>query len=77
MPYSLVLNLTSRSPIYPNFLTGRHLHALFLTHQVIGYDVINMPPVSLIRNVRMRGEYYQISDRTDLKIPARLSYRFG
>ncbi|MFM6057507.1 MAG: CRISPR-associated endoribonuclease Cas6, partial [Microcystis aeruginosa] len=31
MPYSLVLNLTPRSPIYPNFLTGRHLHALFLT----------------------------------------------
>ncbi|WP_287699217.1 hypothetical protein, partial [Microcystis sp. M046S2] len=24
MPYSLVLNLTPRSPIYPNFLTGRH-----------------------------------------------------
>jgi CRISPR-associated endoribonuclease Cas6 len=31
MPYSLVLNLTPRSPIYPNFLTGRHYHALFLT----------------------------------------------
>jgi CRISPR-associated endoribonuclease Cas6 len=31
MPYSLVLNLTPLSPIYPNFLTGRHLHALFLT----------------------------------------------
>ena len=25
MPYSLVLNLTPRSPIYPNFLTGRLL----------------------------------------------------
>ncbi|MCZ8119010.1 MAG: hypothetical protein O9295_13375 [Microcystis sp. LE18-22.4A] len=47
------------------------------THPVIGYDVINMPPVSLIRNVRMRGEYYQISDRSDLKIPVRLSYHFG
>lgn len=31
MPHSLVLNLTPRSPIYPNFLDGRHLHALFLT----------------------------------------------
>ncbi|NJL00725.1 MAG: CRISPR-associated endoribonuclease Cas6 [Spirulinaceae cyanobacterium RM2_2_10] len=31
MPYSLVLNFVPRSPIYPNFLTGRHLHALFLT----------------------------------------------
>jgi CRISPR-associated protein Csc1 len=60
--------------IYPYPLNP--LDVMF-THQVIGYDVINMPPVSLIRNVRMRGEYYQISDRPDLKIPARLSYHFG
>ncbi|MEB3218754.1 MAG: CRISPR-associated endoribonuclease Cas6 [Nostocales cyanobacterium 94392] len=31
MPHSLILNLTPKSPIYPQFLTGRHLHALFLT----------------------------------------------
>lgn len=31
MPHSLVLNLLSQSPISPQFLTGRHLHALFLT----------------------------------------------
>ncbi|MGC1247837.1 MAG: CRISPR-associated endoribonuclease Cas6 [Spirulinaceae cyanobacterium] len=31
MPYSLVLNLLPLSPISPKFLTGRHLHALFLT----------------------------------------------
>ncbi|MCY7336364.1 MAG: hypothetical protein LH613_09170, partial [Chamaesiphon sp.] len=24
MPHSLVLNLIPRSPIYPDFLTGRH-----------------------------------------------------
>ncbi len=30
MPYSLVLNLIPESPIYAQFLTGRHLHALFL-----------------------------------------------
>ena len=30
MPHSLILNLTPKSPIYPQFLTGRHLHALFL-----------------------------------------------
>ncbi|HBE16633.1 MAG TPA: CRISPR-associated endoribonuclease Cas6 [Cyanobacteria bacterium UBA11367] len=30
MPHSLILNLTPASPIYPQFLTGRHLHALFL-----------------------------------------------
>jgi CRISPR-associated endoribonuclease Cas6 len=31
MPHSLVLNLVPESPIYPQFVTGRHLHALFLT----------------------------------------------
>ncbi|WP_026731169.1 CRISPR-associated endoribonuclease Cas6 [Fischerella sp. PCC 9605] len=30
MPHSLVLNLIPHSPIYPNYLTGRHYHALFL-----------------------------------------------
>ena len=30
VPHSLVLNLVPRSPIYPSFLTGRHVHALFL-----------------------------------------------
>ncbi|MFM5891540.1 MAG: CRISPR-associated endoribonuclease Cas6, partial [Dolichospermum sp.] len=30
MPHSLILNITPQSPIYPNFLTGRHYHALFL-----------------------------------------------
>ncbi len=31
MPHSLVLNLLPQSPIQAQFLTGRHLHALFLT----------------------------------------------
>jgi CRISPR-associated endoribonuclease Cas6 len=30
MPYSLVFNILPLSPIYPNFLEGKHLHALFL-----------------------------------------------
>lgn len=31
MPHSLVLNLIPVTPIYPQFLTGRHLHALFFS----------------------------------------------
>jgi len=31
MPHSLVLNLLPASPIPPSYLTGKHLHALFLT----------------------------------------------
>lgn len=31
MPHSLIINLVPTSPISPQFLSGRHLHALFLT----------------------------------------------
>lgn len=31
MPHSLILNLVPTSPIPPGYLTGKHLHALFLT----------------------------------------------
>lgn len=47
---------------------------VMFTHQVLSYDTINMPPVSLIRNVRLQGHYY---DAEGLKIPARMAYRFS
>lgn len=47
---------------------------IMFTHQVLSYDTVNMPPVSLIRNVRMRGQYYESEG---LRIPARMSYRFS
>jgi CRISPR-associated protein Csc1 len=51
------------------------LDAMF-TNQVISYDVVNMPPVSLIQNVQMRGQYYQFDGIQNLKIPVRIEYRF-
>jgi CRISPR-associated protein Csc1 len=33
--------------------------------------------VSLIRNVQMRGEFYTFDELKDLKLPMRMSYRFG
>jgi CRISPR-associated protein Csc1 len=47
---------------------------VMFSHQVISYDVINMPPVSLIQNVRVRGQYYEFDA---LKIPAHMQYRFS
>lgn len=47
---------------------------VMFTHQVISYDVVNMPPVSLIKNVRLRGQYYKLDN---LKIPAQMEYRFN
>lgn len=49
---------------------------VMFTHQVMSYDVINMPPVSLIQNVQMRGLYYQCDGIPELKLPARMEYRF-
>ncbi|NEO85338.1 MAG: CRISPR-associated endoribonuclease Cas6 [Spirulina sp. SIO3F2] len=58
MPHSLVLNLTPQTPIPVGYLTGRHLHALFLTlvsavdqelgdrlHQNHSYKSFNLSPL--------------------------------
>ncbi|MEH1834099.1 MAG: type I-D CRISPR-associated protein Cas5/Csc1 [Nostoc sp.] len=49
---------------------------IMFTNQVISYDLVNMPPVSLIQNVQMRGQYYHFDGIQSLKIPARMEYRF-
>ncbi|PSB01139.1 type I-D CRISPR-associated protein Cas5/Csc1 [Merismopedia glauca] len=49
---------------------------VMFTNQVISYDVVNMPPVSLIKNVQMRGQYYYFDDINDVKLPVRMQYRF-
>jgi len=46
---------------------------VMFSRQVISYDVLNMPPVSLIRNVRLQGQFYQ-TDK--LIIPSGMQYRF-
>jgi CRISPR-associated protein Csc1 len=48
---------------------------VMFTNQVLSYDTVNMPPVSLIRNVRMRGEFFTF-DELSLKIPAQMHYHF-
>ncbi len=51
---------------------------VMFTNQVVSYDTINMPPVSLIQNVRMVGEYYSFENSKELlKLPAAMEYRFG
>jgi CRISPR-associated protein Csc1 len=63
--------LSSGNFIYPYPLNP--LDVMF-SHQVISYDTINMPPVSLIMNVRINGDYYEVDK---LKIPAQMQYRFS
>ena len=53
---------------------------VMFTHQVVSYDVVNMPPVSLIQNVSIRqGQYYEFENPNKsekLRLPARMQYRF-
>jgi CRISPR-associated protein Csc1 len=49
---------------------------VMFTNQVISYDVVNMPPVSLIQNVQIRGQYYQFDGFQEIKIPVLMEYRF-
>jgi CRISPR-associated protein Csc1 len=51
---------------------------VMFTNQVLSYDTLNMPPVSLIRNVRMVGEFYSFEGlKEPLKLPAQMEYRFS
>ncbi len=63
MPHSLVLNLLPQSPIPPQFLTGRHLHALFLNlvssvdrklgdylHEPKSDKAFTLSPLQVVRN---------------------------
>ena len=49
---------------------------VMFSNQVMSYDTVNMPPVSLIRNVRMRGDYYAFPGLS-LRLPAQMNYRFS
>ncbi len=64
-----------RSPSETDFIFPYLLNPLdvMFSHQVISYNVVNMPPVSLIENVKMLGRYYEFDK---LKIPACMEYRF-
>ncbi|WP_121971062.1 type I-D CRISPR-associated protein Cas5/Csc1 [Leptolyngbya sp. BC1307] len=50
---------------------------VMFSNQVLSYDTVNMPPVSLIRNVRMVGEHYSFPGLEALKLPAQMTYCFS
>lgn len=69
MPHSLVLNLLPQSPIPPQYLTGRHLHALFLTlvssvdrqlgdrlHDSTADKAFTLSPLQIVRR-QQRSQY--------------------
>lgn len=53
----------------------RHpMNPLDLPSRPLGYDLINMPPVSLVVNAHLEGRYYVVEG--DVCLPVGLQYRF-
>lgn len=54
------------------------LNPLDIPFQPIRYDLISMPPVSLVNNARFEGEYYEITlsqdDKTVVHLPMGMKY---
>jgi CRISPR-associated protein Csc1 len=63
-----------------DFICAHPLNPLdvMLSQQVVSYDTVNMPPVSLIRNVRcINGRHYRIKDdKETFCLPANMQYQF-
>ena len=84
MPHSLVLNLLPHSPIPPQFLTGRHLHALFLNlvssvdrhlgdylHESKADKAFTLSPLQVLRshNLGVRSQNYTLQWEHTKAIP--------
>ncbi|KJH69555.1 CRISPR-associated endoribonuclease Cas6 [Aliterella atlantica] len=72
MPHSLVLNIIPQSPIYPGYLSGKHIHALFLTlvsavdkllgdflHADKSNKAFTLSPLQVSSNYRVQWEHKQ------------------
>lgn len=56
-----------------NYVVRHPLNPLDLADMPALYDLINMPPVSLIENAHMMGEHWKLDG---ISLPSGLSYRF-
>jgi CRISPR-associated protein Csc1 len=56
------------------FTSASPLNPLDVPHSLTVYDLISMPPVSLVNNARLNGEHYELDEKT--KIPSGMKYTF-
>jgi CRISPR-associated protein Csc1 len=55
------------------FIVNHPLNPLDLADSPLAFDVISMPPVSLINNAKLDGAYYQVEQT---RLPANMRYTF-
>jgi len=58
-----------------DFVASCVLNPLDVKGKLVVYDLIAMPPVSLIQNARVQGAYYAL-DKERISIPAHMKYTF-
>jgi len=74
-----ILSGQESKPRYDNepFTATCPLNPLDVPGTVSAFDLVSMPPVSLMVNARLVGEYYEIEDGMGkAKLPARMQYQF-
>lgn len=69
-----VQEMTCGAPRSGIFTAALPLNPLDLSGQLLVFDLISMPPVSLLLNAQIDGEYYELTNR--LRIPVGMTYRF-
>ncbi|MFZ5916083.1 MAG: type I-D CRISPR-associated protein Cas5/Csc1 [Chloroflexota bacterium] len=68
---SAPLKLNERSG---SFISAIPLNPLDVPGQLATFDLVSMPPVSLVVNARIEGQYYELPD--GIRIPAGMAYTF-
>lgn len=56
------------------YISAIPLNPLDVQGHLVAFDVISMPPVSLINHAQVVGKYYELSEHS--KIPAQMNYKF-
>jgi len=56
------------------FTVNHPLNPLDVPSHLIVFDLISMPPISLVVNARLKGEYYELSDK--MCLPVGMHYVF-
>ena len=69
-----VQEMACEAPRSGIFTAALPLNPLDLSGQLLVFDLISMPPVSLLLNAQIDGTYYELTN--GLRIPAGMMYRF-
>jgi CRISPR-associated protein Csc1 len=56
-----------------SYTTHHPLNPLDVPVTPLAFDLISMPPVSLLNNARFTGDYYEVED---IQLPANMRYTF-